>query len=82
MADLGRAISAPSVTRNSVIGRSNIKTILGDSTRMVHTALNRPIFDHINYPMMMLVEGCESTAAVFAGPTCDSLDRFGYQETY
>ena len=30
--------------------------------------------------MMMFSEGCESTAAVFAGPTCDSLDRFGYQK--
>ena len=46
MADLGRAISAPSVTRvTQVIGRSNIKMILGDSTRMmVHTALNRDLF--------------------------------------
>ena len=30
--------------------------------------------------MMMFSEGCKSTAAVFAGPTCDSLDRFGDQE--
>ena len=30
--------------------------------------------------MMMFSEGCESTAAVFAGLTCDSLDRFGDQE--
>ena len=30
--------------------------------------------------MMMFSEGYESTAAIFAGPTCDSLDRFGYQE--
>ena len=28
----------------------------------------------------MFSEGCGSIAAVFAGPTCDNLDRFGDQE--
>ena len=39
------------------------------------------IFDHINYPMIVFSEGCESTAAFFAGPICDRVDRFGDQET-
>ena len=30
--------------------------------------------------MMMFSEGCESTEAVFAEPTFDSVDRFGDQE--
>ena len=40
------------------------------------------IFDHINYPTMVFSEGCESTAAVFVEPTCDSVDRFGDQENF
>jgi ornithine decarboxylase len=31
--------------------------------------------------MTVFTEGGESTPAVFAGPTCDSVDRFGDQES-
>jgi ornithine decarboxylase len=84
MAEPGRAISAPSMTLVSrVIGRSKRQDdtwwyYLDDG---VYGAQSGRIFDHINYPMTVFTEGGESTPAVFAGPTCDSVDRFGDQES-
>ena len=84
MAEPGRAISAPSMTLISrVIGRSKRQDdtwwyYLDDG---VYGAQSGRIFDHINYPMTVFTEGGESTPAVFAGPTCDSVDRFGDQES-
>jgi ornithine decarboxylase len=84
MAEPGRAISAPSMTLVSrVIGRSKRQDdtwwyYLDDG---VYGAQSGRIFDHINYPMTVFTEGGELTPAVFAGPTCDSVDRFGDQES-
>ena len=83
MAEPGRAISAPSMTLvTRVIGRAKRQDetwwfYLDDG---VYGAQSGRIFDHINYPMMILTEGYESTAAVFARPTCDSVDRLGDHE--
>jgi len=82
MAEPGRAISAPSMTLvTRVIGRSKRQQdtwwyYLDDG---VYGAQSGRIFDHISYPMTIFTEGGESTPAVFAGPTCDSVDRFGDQ---
>ena len=46
----------------------------------VYGAQSGRIFDYISYPMTAFTEGCESTPSVFAGPTCDSIDRFGDHE--
>jgi ornithine decarboxylase len=78
MAEPRRAISAPSMTLvTRVIERATRQDetwcfYLDDG---VYSAQSGRIFDHINYPMMILTEGCESTAAVFPEPTCDSVDR-------
>lgn len=83
MAEPGRAISAPSMTLvTRVIGRAKRQDetwwfYLDDG---VYGAQSGRIFDHINYPMMIFTEGSESKAAVFAGPTCDSVDRLGDHE--
>tara|TARA_E500000178_G_scaffold351123_1_gene411524 strand:+ start:1365 stop:1763 length:399 start_codon:yes stop_codon:yes gene_type:complete len=83
MAEPGRAISAPSMTLvTRVIERATRQDetwcfYLDDG---VYSAQSGRIFDHINYPMMILTEGCESTTAGFAGPTCDSVDRLGDHE--
>lgn len=80
MAEPGRAISAPSMTLVSrVIGRSKRQDeewwyYLDDG---VYGAQSGRIFDHINYPMTIYTEGGDLSSAVFAGPTCDSVDRFG-----
>ncbi len=74
---------APSMTLvTRVIGRSKRQNetwwfYLDDG---VYGAQSGRIFDYINYPMTVFTEGCESTPAVFAGPTCDSVDRFGDHE--
>ena len=46
----------------------------------VYGAQSGRLFDHINYPMTVFTDGYESTEAVFAGPTCDSVDRLGDHE--
>lgn len=80
MAEPGRAISAPSMTLVSrVIGRSKRQDdtwwyYLDDG---VYGAQSGRIFDHIDYPMTVFTEGEGQAPAVFAGPTCDSVDRFG-----
>ncbi len=80
MAEPGRAISAPSMTLvTRVIGRSKRQDdtwwyYLDDG---VYGAQSGRIFDHIDYPMTVFTEGEGTARAVFAGPTCDSVDRFG-----
>ena len=83
LAEPGRAISAPSMTLVArVIGRSHRDTgwwyYLDDG---VYGAQSGRLFDHIDYPMVIYTDGVERSPAVFAGPTCDSIDRFGDQES-
>jgi len=83
MAEPGRAISAPSMTLVSkVIGRSKRQDdawwyYLDDG---VYGAQSGRIFDHIDYPLEIFTNGGIPQKAVFAGPTCDSIDRFGDTE--
>ena len=80
MAEPGRAISAPSMTLISkVIGRSKRQDgvwwyYLDDG---VYGAQSGRIYDHIDYPLEIYTNGSKPQKAVFAGPTCDSIDRFG-----
>lgn len=80
IAEPGRAISAPSMALVArVIGRSKRQDdtwwyYLDDG---VYGAQSGRIFDHIDYPITVFTEGNGQARAVFAGPTCDSIDRFG-----
>ena len=81
MAEPGRGISAPSMTLVArIIGRSKRQDdtwwyYMDDG---VYGAQSGRIFDHTDYPMTIFTEdGGTPGPAVFAGPTCDSIDRFG-----
>lgn len=80
MAEPGRAISAPSMTLISkIIGRSKRQEgiwwyYLDDG---VYGAQSGRIYDHIDYPLEIYTNGDNPQKAVFAGPTCDSIDRLG-----
>ena len=84
MAEPGRAISAPSMTLVSkVIGRSKRQEgvwwyYLDDG---VYGAQSGRIYDHIDYSLEIYTDGGNPQKAIFAGPTCDSVDRFGDTES-
>lgn len=82
MAEPGRSISAPSMSLVSrVIGRSkrqdNVMWYYLDDG--VYGAQSGRIYDHIDYPMHIFTDMTETAPAVFAGPTCDSIDYLGTQ---
>jgi len=82
MAEPGRSISAPSMSLVSrVIGRSkrqdNVMWYYLDDG--VYGAQSGRIYDHIDYPMHIFTDITETGPAVFAGPTCDSIDYLGAQ---
>ena len=76
IAEPGRVLSAPSVRSiSTVIGRAR----RGDASWYylddgVYGAYSGQIFDHVQYPITVFSDAEDLSAAVLAGPTCDSID--------
>ena len=76
IAEPGRYLSAPAMTSiTTVMGKAhrgdNIWYYLDDG---VYGSFSGQVYDHVSYPLTVFTDYTERETAVFAGPTCDSID--------